>query len=275
MNLIKIYLVATLLTQSISCIAAPKYPAPPLAGAITVSDQPYSLDKVNPHTSQVGDSQVFLVQKDGGNLAIGLLISGYLNSHLISKETQRIANSISKESGLDIIAKIKSKISSSTLNLTQDSPHKFIISSAILISIDSDDEVRSTLVINAEDTSESKGWAKSYFYHFRHTMNTELFKSEGAIDLLNKIASELDESIDITTAVILEDLSGKFPSGIPLKIKSKFLQPIGNVLIPFQALKIAERGDVVVMRVDGKPGLIRFPTVDGVHIFHINQFEIN
>ena len=275
MSLIKIYLAAILLTQSISCIAAPKYPAPPLAGTITVSDQPYPLEKVNPHTSQISDSQVFLVQKDGGNLAIGLLISGYLNSHLISKESKRIADSISQENELDVLAKVKDRISKSNPNFAQDSTHKFAISSAILISIDPDDEVRSTLVINAEDTSEAKGWAKSYFYHFRHTTNADLFKSEGSNDLLNKIASELDESIDITATVLLEDLTGKFPTGTPLKIKSKFLQPIGNVLIPFQALKIAERGDAVVMRVDGKPGLIRFPTVDGVHIFHIHQFEIN
>jgi hypothetical protein len=261
---------------SANCEASANYPAPPLAGPITVSDSPYALDKVVSLIARVGDSQVYLLQTGGGSLALGLFAPGgaLLNRHLIAEKSERMAATVTPTGRFDIEAQIKDRVDKATPNPTSDSLHPFVLAGALLISVDADNQVRSTLVINVKDTSAASAWAKSYFYHFTTKMDSKTFQNGGSEQLLQDIAKELDHAIDSTTGVVLDDLSGKLSSGVPVKITSECLRPLGKVIIPFKSLRVADRDDLVVMRVDGKPGMIRFPTVDGIHLFHADQFAL-
>jgi len=152
--------------------------------------------------------------------------------------------------------------------------HPYDVSAALLVSVDADDNVRPMLLIHATDTSSDDGWSKSYFFHFGVVGTRAELESGGLGPMLDKIAPDLPKAIDDTTAVVADDLRGKLGPGEAVKVRSDFMRPLGNVMIPFEALRLPDHGQLAVFRIDGKPGMIRFPTVDGIHLFQTGQFTL-
>lgn len=226
---------------------------------------------------------MFLLQTKGGNMALGILgamtgalgagLAGGINSQLVAAKSAEMASGLSGKGSIDLEPRIKEKISQkATFPLSGASP--FSVAGALLINVGADNNVRTALIINATDTSLQVGWSKSYFYHFSTIVSSQELENGGYQQLLNKIALDLDRAIDTTTSVLVDDLSGKLGTGTPMKINSDFLRPLGNAIFHFQALKLMDRDDLAVFRIDGKPGVILFPTIDGVHLFQRGQFSL-
>ena len=268
---------------AIGANASPSYPAPPVAGSIAVSESPYALDKAVAHTARIGESPVFFCQAKGGNLALGLLgamtgvvgvgLSLAINSHNIDAKTAQAAANLSSNQSFDPEPRIREDVIRLAPNLASQASPAFSVAGALLVSSDADDNVRSILVIHATDTSSDHGWSKSYFYHFATVVPRKEFESNGLESLLDKLAPDMAHAIDSTTGVLVDDLSGKLGPGQAMKVRSEFLRPIGNVILDYPALRLADRDGIVVFRVDGKPALMLFPTVDGVHLFQPDQFS--
>jgi hypothetical protein len=278
------FALAFVLSSSL-CAAAPNYPAPPVATSIQVSDSPYELDKAIVHTTRIGNSSVYFIQSRGGSLAlafVGILTGGLgtavavgINSENVGAKSAQMASGMSNSNPFDLEPKIRADVARLAPNLMSASPGGMSLSGALLVSADKDDQVRSALLIHATDTSKPDGWSKTYFYHFATLIPVKDLEASGGFDkLMSQLAPDMDHAVDSTMAVIVDDLGGKFADGTPVKLRSDFLRPIGNVIIAYKALKIAERDNLVVARVDGKPGMILFPTVDGVHVFQAGQFSI-
>lgn len=278
------FALALLLSSSL-CAAAPKYPAPPVAASLQVTDSPYELDKAIVHTVRIGNSSVYFIQSRGGSMALaflGILTGGIgsavavgINSEQVGAKSAQMASGMSNSNPFDLEPKIRADVAKLAPNLLTASPGAMTISGALLVSADKDDQVRSALLIHVTDTSKPDGWSKTYFYHFATLIPVKDLQASGGLDnLMNLLAPDMDHAIGSTTAVIVDDLAGKFADGTPVRLRSDFLRPLGNVIIAYSALKIAERDNLVVARVDGKPGMIFFPTVDGVHVFQPGQFSI-
>lgn len=264
------------------CASTPNYPPPPLAKSVIVSDSPYAIDKANANPVRIGNSAVFLFQNKGGSIGLALLgaltgglgtaLAGSINAQLVADQSAYMASRLSG-TGLDNLAKsIKDKIAERMGELSHGKA-SFVIAGAILLNVDGESQVRASLIINARDSSSEEGWSKSYFYHFMPIKSAQELEDGGFQGYLDSIALDLDYAVGATSRVLLDDLSGKYVSGTPAKIKSEFLSVYGTVVMPFHSLKIAEQGGRFVFRVDGKPGIVVFPTVDGVHLFREGQFS--
>ena len=264
------------------CASTPNYPPPPLAKSVIVSDSPYAIDKTNANPVRIGNSAVFLFQNKGGSVGLALLgaltgglgtaLAGSVNAQLVANQSANMASRLSG-TGLDNLTKsIKDKIADRMGELSHGKA-LFVIAGSILLNVDGESQVRASLIINARDSSSQDGWSKSYFYHFMPIKSVQELEDEGFQRYLDRIALDLDYAMDSTSRVLLDDLSGKYVSGTPVKIKSEFLSVFGTVVMPFHGLKIEEQGGRFVFRIDGKPGVVIFPTVDGVHLFREGQFS--
>ncbi|GAB3366921.1 hypothetical protein GCM10027431_09660 [Lysobacter rhizosphaerae] len=109
----------------------------------------------------------------------------------------------------------------------------------------------------------------NYFYHFKPTVpNSELQTDSGAA-FFKAIQEEAPTAIDGLVAT----LSFPLNSGSPTKASSDFMRIYGKIKIPFKGERYADIGGLSVVRIDGKPGAIRFGLIDGVHLFHASQVE--
>ena len=267
-----------------ACASAPNYPAPPKAGSIEVGEAPLAVDQLFASTARIGETQVYLSQTKGGSLGLGLLgavtgglgtlAAGAVNGNLVAQKSQEMAASLSKIEGIDVQSRIKLKVAERAPELLSKAQPAYAVAGALLLSVDTEDMVRSALVINARNTSAPDAWAKSYFYHFAPVVNVKSLEGGGHADLFQSIGRELEHAIDATSGVLVDDLSGKLTAGTPVKVRSDFLKIFGNTVIPHQSLQIAQQGELTIFRIDGKPAMILFPHIDGIHLFQPGQFTV-
>lgn len=219
----------------------------------------YDLDTLSDHTARVGTSNVFVYQTQGGSLGKFLLGGAFLNSRAMTRKSESIANSINSESTVQEFGSITEIIEKkSATNLIQEH--------AILLSVDSDGVTRATLVVHAKDENAR---VVNYFYHFEPTLPNSQLQSDVGTAFFNAIQEEAPSAIDAVVAV----LGAAQNSGKPTKAQSDFMRIYGKIKIPFKGERYADIGDLSVVKIDGKPGAIRFGLIDGVHLFHALQVE--
>jgi hypothetical protein len=266
-----------------SCSVSKNYPPPPIAATINISDEPYQIDEVIKQTSRIENSEVFFYQGNGGSIGLAILgalsgglgagLAAEINSELVAAKTDAMTSEMAPPKQINLINKIKQEITKKT-SVSLSGNADFIVSGALLISAHADDNVRTRLIINAKDTSIPKGWNKSYFYHFQNVISFESFQQDGVISHLNKFLPDLSEAIDVTTTVLVKDLQGKLAPGKDVLIQSDYLRPLGDTLFHFGAEELSKLNEYSIYRIDGEPGLVLFPTVDGIHLFKHGQFSI-
>ena len=256
--------------------AAIKVSPPPLAEHIVVSDAPYPWDKDVHTIARIGDTQLFLSQSRGGSLAAGLLLGPIgvaANAKAVANRSADLASGVSVTDQFDIQAKIRELIAAQAPNMLEAASPTVSLAGALLISLDADDKVRSSLIIRVTDTTQPNGWSKGYFYHFAQVGDAKAFQAGGAAELIKVLSETLDQAISLTTSVVLDDLHGQLTQVAPVTVTSDFTMPLGKAVIPFKGVRLADRDSIAVFRLDGKPAMVMFPTVDGIHLFQAGQYH--
>ncbi len=269
-------LMGLLLLAPIAVLAAPKVPAPPVAGSIVVSDAPYAWDKEVKAIARVGESQIFLLQTRGGSAGVGLLFGPLgvaANAKAVANKSAEMASNVSTADAFDIQGMIKAQLAAAGVSLPADATPVMTLAGALLIRSDLDNKMRSSLVVRVTDSSTRKGWSKGYFYHFAHVGDAAEFQADGGAALLAALRGELERATTVTTNIILDDLRGAFTESVPVAVSSDFMMPLGKARLAFKGVRITERDGVSVYRLDGKPGMLLFPTVDGVHLCQPGQCQ--
>jgi hypothetical protein len=258
-------------------VAAAKYPSPPIAESIVISEQPLDVHKLLKPAVRVGDTGMYVAQFKGGSATVGILFGplGMLaNTQNILRKSEKLAQGKSGESLAGVVASVKSQLAAKATALPVGSKNSFEVASAVLISFDPDGNVRSSLLIRASQIGVKKPWAKTYFWHFSVVAPAVGLEGDAFNNYLSAVADEMDKAIDQTTTTLLADLAGRFVGGEPTLCDSSFFWPLGpKVRMKFESLVIDRRDDLTVARVDGKPAMLLFTTVDGIHLFQPGQAQ--
>ncbi|GAB3375697.1 hypothetical protein GCM10027431_29620 [Lysobacter rhizosphaerae] len=219
----------------------------------------YALDSLSDHTARVGTSNIFVYQTKGGSLGQFLLGGALLNSRAMTRQSESIANSINSDSTVQEFGSIEQIVEEKAAT-------NLIKEHAILLSVDSDGITRATLVVHAQDGTER---GINYFYHFKPTLQNSELQTDSGAAFFKAIQEEAPTAIDGLVAT----LSSPLNSGSPTKALSDFMRIYGKIKIPFKGERYADVGGLSVVKIDGKPGAIRFGLIDGVHLFHASQVE--
>ena len=219
-----------------------------------------SLDKLSDHTAQVGESGIFVYQTSGGHGLAMLFVPGgaLINSRAMTIQSEGVAAGV-RDNGSTFDLRGIGRA------LAVKSPNAFS-SYALLLSVDSDGITRPTLVLHSDSISTA---GQNYFYHFQTTVpNNELNGANGQAFLMS-IQTESPSAVDALALAI----ASRSTAGTPVKAQSDFMRIYGKFKTPFKGIRYADVGELQVVKIDGKPGAIRFGLMDGVHVFHASQVE--
>lgn len=244
--------------SAIACASAVAQ-EPQTSASFEVSRTPYAADKFTPHMSRIGDSEVFVYQVKGGSLGAFLLGGALLNGSLMSKETERVANSLDASKSGSLAAALEAELKSHGFS------QPLSISTAIILTNDADGITRSSAIASAPSKS---GASMTYLFHFEQTIETAKLESEGH-SYFRSVADSLPQAAKGLAAALTAAGEGTEKG----HIKSPFLKIYGKFEAAFEAQKVgaSEGYDLFLV---GKPNAVSTsPTAYGIHAFRPNQYS--
>jgi hypothetical protein len=255
--------------------APPVFPTPPVHATSLGMDEAHpDLAEYFTPSRRIGKTDVYLAQWGGGTVALPLLLGllgGIVDGLMINAKTSRMADAFAAGGTFDLQQRTMTALAAhDAFGGGADLRERYVVSPALVIQVDDDDKVRTALVFRTQRAPN--GWVGIYFYHLDYMPHESVMEPPRLEEYFDGVAAELDAAFDTLSKVVVSDLAGQYTKGTPLLLKSRHFADWGKV--PFPGVEIAEEDGHSVLRVDGKPGLILFPFILGIHVFRADQFEV-